>query len=98
VPSAWRCALPAAAAAPQQPGTDRNQHEREQRGGLPAAAGARRGRDGRRPRRIGGDHDGALRRPPVVVGGRLTRDLDSTSLKRVLKRLFEPRTVKKKKK
>lgn len=34
----------------------------------------------------------------VVVGGRLTRDLDSTSLKRVLKRLFEPRTVKKKKK
>jgi uncharacterized protein (TIGR00159 family) len=34
----------------------------------------------------------------VVIGGRLTRDLDSTSLKRVLKRLFEPRTVKKKKK
>jgi diadenylate cyclase len=34
----------------------------------------------------------------VVVGGRITRDLDSTSLKRVLKRLLEPRTTKKKKK
>jgi uncharacterized protein (TIGR00159 family) len=33
----------------------------------------------------------------IVVGGRITRDLDSTSLKRVLKRLFEPRMVKKKK-
>ncbi len=34
----------------------------------------------------------------AVVGGRITRDLDSTALKRVLKRLLEPRTVKKKKK
>lgn len=34
----------------------------------------------------------------VVVGGRITRDLDSTSLKRVLKRLLEPRVDKKKKK
>ncbi len=34
----------------------------------------------------------------VVVGGRITRDLDSTTLKRVLKRLLEPRTVKKAKK
>ncbi len=34
----------------------------------------------------------------VVVGGRITRDLDSTSLKRVLTRLFEPRTGKAKKK
>ena len=33
----------------------------------------------------------------VVVGGRITRDLDSSSLKRVLKRLLEPRTDKKKK-
>jgi DNA integrity scanning protein DisA with diadenylate cyclase activity len=34
----------------------------------------------------------------VVVGGRITRDLDSTSLKRVLTRLFEPRDGKPKKK
>jgi uncharacterized protein (TIGR00159 family) len=34
----------------------------------------------------------------VVVGGRITRDLDSTSLKRVLTRLLEPRSTKKKKK
>ena len=34
----------------------------------------------------------------VVVGGRITRDLDSTSLKRVLKRLLEPRAQGKKKK
>ncbi len=34
----------------------------------------------------------------VVVGGRITRDLDSTSLKRVLKRLLEPQMAKKKKK
>lgn len=34
----------------------------------------------------------------VVVGGRITRDLDSVSLKRVLTRLLEPRTSKKKKK
>jgi len=33
----------------------------------------------------------------VVVGGRITRDLDSSSLKRVLKRLLEPRMDKKKK-
>jgi uncharacterized protein (TIGR00159 family) len=33
----------------------------------------------------------------VVVGGRITRDLDSTSLKRVLSRLLEPRLNKKKK-
>jgi uncharacterized protein (TIGR00159 family) len=33
----------------------------------------------------------------VVVGGRITRDLDSTSLTRVLKRLLEPRVSKKKK-
>ncbi len=33
----------------------------------------------------------------VVVGGRITRDLDSTSLRRVLKRLLEPRQAKKKK-
>ena len=33
----------------------------------------------------------------IVVGGRITRDLDSTALKRVLKRLLEPRAVKKKK-
>lgn len=33
----------------------------------------------------------------VVVGGRLTRNLDSTALKRVLKRLLEPPTAKKKK-
>ncbi|PLY01093.1 MAG: TIGR00159 family protein [Desulfuromonas sp.] len=36
----------------------------------------------------------------IVVGGRLTRDLDSTALQRVLKRLLEPRTkpkIKKKK-
>jgi uncharacterized protein (TIGR00159 family) len=33
----------------------------------------------------------------VVVGGRITRDLDSTSLKRVLSRLLEPRLTKKKK-
>ncbi len=33
----------------------------------------------------------------VVVGGRITRDLDSTALRRVLKRLLEPRTPKKKK-
>ncbi|MDW7644180.1 MAG: diadenylate cyclase CdaA [Desulfuromonadales bacterium] len=32
----------------------------------------------------------------VVVGGRITRDLDSTALKRVLKRLLEPKTNKKK--
>lgn len=32
----------------------------------------------------------------VVVGGRITRDLDSTALKRVLKRLLEPKTGKKK--
>ncbi|PLX83614.1 MAG: TIGR00159 family protein [Desulfuromonas sp.] len=32
----------------------------------------------------------------VVVGGRITRDLDSTTLKRVLKRLLEPRPAKKK--
>jgi len=32
----------------------------------------------------------------VVIGGRITRDLDSTSLRRVLKRLLEPRTKKKK--
>ncbi len=34
----------------------------------------------------------------VVVGGRITRDLDSSALKRVLMRLLEPRTGKKKKK
>ena len=34
----------------------------------------------------------------VVVGGRITRDLDSTTLKRVLTRLFEPRSGKTKKK
>jgi len=33
----------------------------------------------------------------IVVGGRITRDLDSTALKRVLKRLLEPRSEKKKK-
>ncbi len=33
----------------------------------------------------------------IVVGGRITRDLDSTALKRVLKRLLEPRVEKKKK-
>jgi len=32
----------------------------------------------------------------VVIGGRITRDLDSTSLRRGLKRLLEPRTKKKK--
>ncbi len=32
----------------------------------------------------------------VVVGGRITRDLDSTALTRVLKRLLEPRRAKKK--
>jgi hypothetical protein len=32
----------------------------------------------------------------VVVGGRITRDLDSTALTRVLKRLLEPRGSKKK--
>jgi uncharacterized protein (TIGR00159 family) len=34
----------------------------------------------------------------VVVGGRITRDLDSVALKRVLTRLLEPRAAKKKKK
>lgn len=34
----------------------------------------------------------------VVVGGRITRDLDSVSLKRVLKRLLEPRVQPRKKK
>ncbi len=34
----------------------------------------------------------------VVVGGRITRDLDSTTLRRVLKRLLEPRAAQKKKK
>jgi diadenylate cyclase len=34
----------------------------------------------------------------VVVGGRITRDLDSTTLRRVLKRLLEPRAGQKKKK
>jgi uncharacterized protein (TIGR00159 family) len=34
----------------------------------------------------------------VVVGGRITRDLDSSALKRVLMRLLEPRAGKKKKK
>ena len=33
----------------------------------------------------------------VVVGGRLTRNLDSTALKRVLTRLLEPRTPNRKK-
>ncbi len=33
----------------------------------------------------------------VVVGGRITRDLDSTALKRVLTRLLEPQTAKAKK-
>jgi uncharacterized protein (TIGR00159 family) len=33
----------------------------------------------------------------MVVGGRITRDLDSTSLTRVLKRVLEPRTPRKKK-
>ena len=33
----------------------------------------------------------------VVVSGRITRDLDSVSLKRVLKRLLEPRVQSKKK-
>jgi len=34
----------------------------------------------------------------IVVGGRLTRDLDSTTLQRVLKRLLEPRVKSKSKK
>lgn len=34
----------------------------------------------------------------VVVGGKITRDLDSSSLRRILKRLLEPDTVRKKKK
>lgn len=34
----------------------------------------------------------------VVVGGRITRDLDSTALKKVLKRLLEPRPSAKKRK
>ncbi len=34
----------------------------------------------------------------VVVGGKITRDLDSTSLRRILKRLLEPVASRKKKK
>jgi len=34
----------------------------------------------------------------VVVGGKITRDLDSSSLRRILKRLLEPDTARKKKK